>query len=273
MSIYAKEFLAICYAFKEVGHIFWGTPQPVIILTDNKSVTRFFQTKIIPLPLWNACGFVIQFIFIIAHIPGKNNTAADYLSRMKMSRTETLVLKIREDVETRPIEVDVQSAGVSEEEQVFFTEEDSEKEEQIWERKLQSKKGLIAPETVIQIDAISENIVDEITNFTQKLQRTNRILLEQSKVPILIQLKAKIQKEENSEEILQQDIRCKYYLNNIDRIVLKDKIVTRQYYDETGQIKYHQILLPKHLVKELLQAIHGTAHRYPGFSKMLQEFC
>ena len=48
MSIYAKEFLAIYYAFKEFGHIFWGTPQPVIILTDNKSVTRFFQTKIIP---------------------------------------------------------------------------------------------------------------------------------------------------------------------------------------------------------------------------------
>ena len=30
-------------------------------------------------------------------------------------------------------------------------------------------------------------------------------------------------------------------------------------------------LLPKHLLKELLQAIHGTAHRHPGMSKMLQE--
>ena len=271
MSIYAKEFLAIYYAFKEFGHIFWGTPQPVIILTDNKSVTRFFQTKIIPPPLWNACDFVIQFNFIIAHIPGKNNTAADYLSRMEMDPTEKLVLKIREDVETRPIEVNVQSAGVSEEEQVFFTEEDSETEEQIWERKQQSRKGLMVPETVIQIDSISENTVEEITNFTQKLRRTNQILLEQSKDPILLQLKAEIQKEEYSEEILQQDIRYKYYLINIDRIVLKDEIVTRQYYDETGQIKHHQILLPKHLVRELLQAIHGTAHRHPGFSKMLQE--
>ena len=132
MSIYAKEFLAIYYAFKEFGHIFWGTPQPVINLTDNKSVTRFFQTKIIPPPLWNACDFVIQFNFIIAHIPGKNNTAADFLSRMEMDPTEKLVLKIREDVETRPIEVNVQSAGVSEEEQIFFTEEDNETEEQIW---------------------------------------------------------------------------------------------------------------------------------------------
>ena len=271
MSIYAKEFLAIYYAFKEFGHIFWGTPKPVIILTDNKSVTRFFQTKIIPPPLWNACDFVIQFNFIIAHIPGKNNTAADYLSRLEMEQTEKLVLKIRADVETQPIEVNVQSAGVSEEEQVFFTEEDNETEEQIWERKRQSKAGLKVPETVIQIDAISENIVKEITNFTQKLRRTNQILLEQSKDPILLQLKAKIQNEEYSEEILQQDIRYKHYLNNLDRIVLKDEIVTRKYYDETGQIKHHQILLPKHLLKELLQAIHGTAHKHPGISKMLQE--
>ena len=243
----------------------------MIILTDNKSVTRFFQTKIIPPPLWNACDFVIQFNFTIAHIPGKNNTAADYLSRMEMDPTEKLVLKIRADVETQPIEVNVQSAGVSEEEQVFFTEEDNETEEQIWERKKQSKAGLKVDETVIQIDTISENVVDEITNFTQKLRRTNQILLEQSKDPILLHLKAKIQNEEYSEEILQQDIRYKHYLNNLDRIVLKDEIVTRQYYDETGQIKYHQILLPKHLLKELLQAIHGTAHRHPGISKMLQE--
>ena len=188
-----------------------------------------------------------------------------------MEPTEKLVLKIRADVETQPIEVNVQSAGVSEEEQVFFNEEDNETEEQIWERKRQSKAGLKVPESVIQIDAISENIVEEITNFTQKLRRTNQILLEQSKDPILLQLKAKIQNEEYSEEILQQDIRYRQYLNNLDRIVLKDEIVTRKYYDETGQIKHHQILLPKHLLKELLQAIHGTAHKHPGISKMLQE--
>ena len=103
------------------------------------------------------------------------------------------------------------------------------------------------------------------------MRRANQILLEQSKDPILRQLKAKIQNEDYSEEILQQDIRYKQYLNNSDRIVLKDEIVARQYYDETGQVKYHQILLPKHLLKELLQAIHGTGHRHPGISKILQE--
>ena len=42
MSIYAKEFLAIYFAFKEFGHIFWGAPKPVIIQSDNKDVVRFF---------------------------------------------------------------------------------------------------------------------------------------------------------------------------------------------------------------------------------------
>ena len=111
---------------------------------------------------------------------------------MEMDPTEKLVLKIRADVEIQPLEVNVQSAGVSQEEQVFLTEEDNETEEQIWERKRQSKTGLKVAETVIQIDAISENVVAEITNFTQKLRRTNQILLEQSKDPILLQLKAKI---------------------------------------------------------------------------------
>ena len=271
MPIYAKVFLAIYYASKAFGYIFWGTPKSVINLTDNKSVTRFFQTKIVPPPLWNACDFVTQFNFTTAYIPGKNITAADYLSRMEMDPTEKLVLKIRADVETQPIEVNVQSARVSEEEQVFFTEEDNETEEQNWERKGQSKAGLKVAETVIQIDAKSENVVEEITYFTRKLRRTNQILLEQSKDPILLQLKANIQNENYSEEILQHDIRNRHYLNNLDRIVLKDEIVTRKYYHETRQIKYHQILLPKHLLKELLQAKHGTAHRHTGISKMIQE--
>ena len=103
MSIYAKEYLAIYYAFKQFVHIFLGTPKPIIILADNKLVTRFFQTKIRPPPLWNACDFVIQFNFIIAHIPGKNNTTADYLSRMEMDPTEKLVLKMRADVESRSV--------------------------------------------------------------------------------------------------------------------------------------------------------------------------
>ena len=101
-------------------------------------------------------------------------------------------------------------------EAVIFTEEDDETEAQIWERKKQSRNNQHNTEAVIHKKAISESVVDENTNFTQRLRMTNQILSEQSKDPILQQLKAKIQNEEHSEEMLLQDYRYKHYLNNLD---------------------------------------------------------
>ena len=81
-----KKFLAIYFAFKEFGHIFWGAPKPVIILTDNKAVTRFFQTKIIPPALWNECDYVIQFKFFMAHIPGHKTQLPTICPAWKQTR-------------------------------------------------------------------------------------------------------------------------------------------------------------------------------------------
>ena len=50
---------------------------------------------------------------------------------MEMDPNENIVLKIREDVETRPIEVNVNSTGLSEEEQVFVAEEGDKTQDQI----------------------------------------------------------------------------------------------------------------------------------------------
>ena len=265
MLIYAKEFLAIYFAFKEFGHIFWGAPKPVIILTDNKAVTRFFQTKILPPTLWNACDYVIQFNFVIAHIPGAQNTAADYLSRLEADP------KIREDVQTLPIEINVQSAAVSQEEQIFYTNDEDETEEQYWARKEAIRKNPTTDEPTVSIQTLSANLVKHEPDIQVRLRKTNQVLIEQSKDAVLQQLKAKLPDEEYSENILQQDARYRHYANNLERIVLKDEILTRQYFDETGNVKYHQLLLPQHLLRELLQSLHGTAHKHPGISKMLQE--
>ena len=63
MSINSKEILAIYMAFLQFAHVLWEATKPTIFLTDNKSVTRFFQTKAIPPALWNACDYVLQFNF------------------------------------------------------------------------------------------------------------------------------------------------------------------------------------------------------------------
>ena len=105
MSIYSKEFLAVYMAFPEIAHILWEATKPTIVLTDNKSVTRFSQTRAIPPALRNACDYAFQFNFKIAHIAGSVNTAADFLSRLELKVTEKIRLKIREDIHTAPIEV------------------------------------------------------------------------------------------------------------------------------------------------------------------------
>ena len=54
-SIFSKDFLVIYMAFLEFAHILWKATKRTIVLTYNKSVNRFSQTKAIPSALWNAC--------------------------------------------------------------------------------------------------------------------------------------------------------------------------------------------------------------------------
>ena len=66
LTMYAKEFLA----FDECVHILWGAKKPIIVMTDNKALTRFFQAKHIPPSLWTFCDQTLQFNFLLAHVPG-----------------------------------------------------------------------------------------------------------------------------------------------------------------------------------------------------------
>ena len=129
-------------AFLEFAHILWETSKPTIVLTDNKSVTRFFHTKAIPPSLWNAYDYMLQCNLKIAHIAGSINTAADFLSGLELKVTEKIHLKIREDVQTTPIEFLTFSSDAADEEQFFFTQTDGqdETEEQILQRQEQSQK-------------------------------------------------------------------------------------------------------------------------------------
>ena len=104
-----------------------------------------------------------------------------------------------------------------------------------------------------------------------RLRKTNQIIIEQSKDAVLQQLKAKLFHEDYSENVLQQDARYRHNESNLKRIVVKEEIMTRHYFDETGNVVYYQILLPQHLLQELLQSLHGTAHKHPGISNMVQE--
>ena len=71
---------------------------------------------------------MLQFNFKKAHIVGSVNTVADFLSRLELKVTERIQLKIREDIQTTPIEVTTSSSDVADEEQFFFTQTDDQDE-------------------------------------------------------------------------------------------------------------------------------------------------
>ena len=48
LTMYAKEFLAMHFAFDEFAYILWGMKKPTILITDNKALPRFFESKRIP---------------------------------------------------------------------------------------------------------------------------------------------------------------------------------------------------------------------------------
>ena len=140
-SIDSKKSLTKYLTFLGFAHILWEATKTTIVLTDDKSVTRFSQTKAIPPALWNACNYVLQFNFKIAHIAESVNTAADFLSRLQLKVREMIRLKVREDNQTTPLEVTTSSPNVADEEQFFFTQVNNidESEEQTLERKKQSR--------------------------------------------------------------------------------------------------------------------------------------
>ena len=263
MSIYSKEFLPIYMAFLEFAHILWEATKPKIVLTDNKTVTRFFQTKAIPPALWNACYYVLQFNFKIAHIAGSVNTAADFVSRLELKVTEKIRLKIREDIHTAPIEVTTSSSDVADEEQIFFTHADDhdETEEQILQRKEQSRQK--AAEWVINQEPSSmKPSIKEVTKIDRNttsysmngIKANAKTRVEQDVDLVLKNMKLKTLGQPYDEVLIMTDSRYKNYKANEDRIFLKDGLLFRKYFGETGSVNYYQILSSSNYLKKFYAA-------------------
>ena len=255
----------------------WGSTFPLIVFTDNRAVTRFFQTKLIPPALWNACDYVLQYNFVIAHVAGAMNTAADFLSRTEINPTKKLEMDLRNDIQTKAIEVNIQSSGIAEEEQIYIHPDDENDEKTLWEQ-----KDNIRNQTQTEKHNEPENEITELLNFHKPTAGTidyreghfrdnAKIRLEQNNDQFLRNLRAKIEGEPFDESAFTQDNRYQLYLQNIPRIEIRQDILVQKYYNDIGQISHYQILLPKQLLEEFLQALHGYNANHPGITKMRQE--
>ena len=265
-------------AFLEFAHILCEATKPTIVLTDNLSVTRFFQTKAIPPALWNACDYVLQFNLKTAHIAGSVNTAADFLSRLELNVTEKIRLKIREDIHTIPIEVTTSSSDVADEEQIFFahTDDAKESEEQTLERKEQSRQNAKQWAANEELPALKTSVkkftkIDgNTTSYSLNGIKANaRTRVEQDVDLVLKNMKLKILGQPYDEVLIMTDSLYKHYEANEDRIILKDGLLFRENFGETGSVNYYQILIPKQLVTEVLRNLHGEFGKHPGVFKTI----
>ena len=96
-----------------------------------------------------------------------------------------------------------------------------------------------------------------------------RIRVEQDADLVLKNLKLKILGQPQDDVLLATERRYKHYKANEDRIILKDGLLFRKYYGETGSVKYYQILIPKQLVNEVLRNLHGEFGKHLGITKTI----
>ena len=111
----------------EFTHILWEKTKPAFVLTDVKSITRFFQTKAFPPLLWIACDCVWQLNVKKARTAGPLNTTVDFVSRIEIKDTK-IFLKVQEDIQTIPVDETISSMDVADAEQFFLTPADKENE-------------------------------------------------------------------------------------------------------------------------------------------------
>ena len=105
-SIYYKKFLALYYALDHFAHYLWCSSHPIMVLSDNKSLTQFFQSKTIPPTLWNFIDRVLSFNLVIAHKPGSANHADKFLSWMQTNRSAKMSLKLTDKISIKEVHID-----------------------------------------------------------------------------------------------------------------------------------------------------------------------
>ena len=167
--------------------------------------------------------------------------------------------------------MNIESTGIAQEETVFFdpTDQLETTEKELWKRKEEARNAIPSDPPVITVSCYYANDLHKV-NIAQ-LTKPSRILIEQDSDPTLLNFKREMLGLPFDEQILLNDARYMHYSRNRKRIIIKDDILFRQYYNDIGEFSHLQVLLPRQLLKVLLQSLHGTAGKHPGISKMMQE--
>ena len=121
------------------------------------------------------------------------NTAADFLSQLEMDPNEKINLKITEDIPTKPIEVNIESTGIAQEEQFFHdpTDQQGTTEKELWTRKEEARNALPNDPPVNTVSCYYANDLHKDTTIVNiaQLTKTSRTLIGQDSDPTLLNFK------------------------------------------------------------------------------------
>ena len=94
---------------------------------------------------------------------------------------------------------------------------------------------------------------------------------QQDRDNVLRNYKLRLLNEPYDEHLMATDHRSLHYTAQESRIILKDGLLYRQYFGETGAVKYLQVLLPEQLVDSFIEALHGSHDNHPWITKVIQQ--
>ena len=129
------------------------------------------------------------------------------------------------------------STGIAQEEQVFFDRTDQQEtiENEPWKRKKEARNAIPNDPTVITVSCFYANELHKDTTIVHRAQLTkpSRVLIEQDSCPTVLNFKREMLRPFD-EQILLNDARYMQYSRNKKRIIVKDDILCRQYYNDLG---------------------------------------
>ena len=259
LSIYAKEFLAVHFAFDTFAHILWGSTKPVLVLTDNRSLTRFFQAKTIPSSLWTCVDHVLNFNFVLGHIPGKANAAADYLSRIHVHPHTKLELRFNSQIPVKNVtlkmgmQVPDNSVNAIRHDCMPF------KIGNTCSKAFESLNALHAP-----------NPLDEF-DLTDKMTSLNLREEQQKDANIKLVLHWMETHPPDPSPYMSSELRK--YLKHFNRLENYHGVLYRKFFDDTRKTITRQYFVPAHLRTELLYRVHNSKTAgHIGITKTAQIF-
>ena len=132
-----------------------------------------------------------------------------------------------------------------------------------------NEESTVLRTSVIQFTKIDGNTTLYSMNGTKA---NARIRVEQDVDLVLKNKKLKILGQLHDEVLMMTDSRYKNYQVNEDRIILKDGLLFRKIFAETGSVNYYQILIRKQLIVEVLISLHGEFGKHSGISKTIIAF-